>query len=414
MGIFSGITRLFKTEKRGVGDPTTSLGSPAPWLVNLLNLDSDSGVDVNQDTVLGITAMYRAVKLLGETIGSLKGCVYQRMPDGSIEKRLDHPLNMLMREPSPRYTGMSFFEAQVAYAIIRGNAYADIRRDADERPSELIIVQPGNVAPRLMSNGDLVYSYTYPEGRSFTRFSPDVFHVPNLILTQDNLKGLGVIDLFKNALGNVLAFEKYEGRLFKNGGFWRYYIKHPGDLSAKARENIATSLSERYGGWNQAGKGPVLDEGMELKELGLDPQKAMLIESKRFGVEDISRITGVPAHMLSSLERATFSNIEQQSREFVIHGVLPWTRRFESETDRKLFTEAEKRDGYFWRFDLDELLRGDTEARSKLYNVYAQNGIATRNEIRQMEGMNKVEYGDNLYVPLNFVELGENGSTEEE
>jgi HK97 family phage portal protein len=198
---------------------------------------------------------------------------------------------------------------------------------------------------------------------------------------------------------------KYAARTFKNGAHITGFLTTDQKLSEEAAIRMAKSWKERFSGVDNAGKTPVLEEGLKFQPLSMTPEDAMFIESARLGVEEVARIFGVPLHMLGNLERATFSNIEHQSREFVMYSLRPWVKRWEEEINRKLFTESEKRRGFYYRFNLDSLLRGDSEARSKLIDTYMKWGILNRDEVRKLEGFNNSDdgTGSTHYVPVNMV-----------
>lgn len=386
-------------------NPSTSLAKPAQWLTNLFTGPVSSGVSVTEDTSLGISAVWRAVRILGEGLASLSGDVIQEV-NGNRTKVANHPVAMLLREPSPMYTGFTWMEAMQAHAAMRGNGISVIRRRGDGTPLELRHVRPENIETSYdPDSGMLVYTYTDALGNTFSTDSGNIFHVPALVLDTDDVMGKSPLTVHRESLGLSIAMTRYSAKLFKNGAHIDGFLSTDQSLGKEAAERMSKSWKARYAGIDNAGSTPVLEEGLKYVPLSLTPQDAMFVDSYRLGNEDVARIFGVPLHMLASLERATFSNIEHQSREFVTYTLRPWVKRWEAEINRKLFTEYDKARGFYYRFNLDSLLRGDSESQAKLIDAYMKWGITTRDEIRALYGFNNSQdsTGSIHLVPANMV-----------
>lgn len=387
-------------------NPATSLSQPAKWLTNLFSGPVTSGVSVTEDTTLGISAVWRAVRILGEGIAGLSGDVYQELANGDNQKVSNHRISRLLREPSPIYTGFTWRESMQAHAALRGNGISFIRRDGANNPIELRHVKPEFVQTKYDPNtGMLVYTYTDKEGNTISTDSSNIFHIPALVIGTDGVMGKSPITVHRESLGLSIAMTRYSAKLFKNGAHIDGFLTTDQSLGSEAAQRMGQSWKARYSGLENAGSTPVLEEGLKYVPLSLTPQDAMFVESYRLGNEDVARIFGVPLHMLASLERATFSNIEHQSREFVTYTLRPWVKRWEAEINRKLFTELEKAQGYYYRFNLESLLRGDSESRAKLIDAYMKWGITNRDEIRRLEGFNDSVDGTGKthLVPANMV-----------
>ena len=385
-------------------NPSTDLSKPDQWLVDLLGGPTNSGVAVNEKTALSISAVWRAVMFLGENIASLSGDVYRNLENGDREKLSDHPVARIMREPSPLYTGFTFRQSVQADAALNGNGIAVIRRNGAGEFLELRHVRSRNIITRYRAPM-LVYTYVDHQGNTFSTDSSNIFHIPALVLDTESCLGKSPIKVHRENLGLSIAKTQYGAKIFKNGTHIDGYLSTTDTLSDGAAERMSKSWKARYGGIHNAGGTPVLEQGLKYNALSMNPGDAKFIETSQLTVQDIARIFGVPLHMLASLERATFSNIEHQSREFVTYTLRPWVKRWEDEINRKLFTEQEKAEGYYWRFNLESLLRGVPETRAKLYDVYMKWGITTRDEIRRLEGMNgsSDESGSVHLVPANMV-----------
>jgi len=387
-------------------NPATSLSKPATWLTNLFTGGmASSGVSVNSDSAMGIPAVWRACRILGETIASLQLEVIEEDESGNRRRLPDHPIAAILREPSNLQTGVTWRESMQVNASLLGNGVSIIQRDSrTERPVQLRYIPASQVEAKV-DGGLLFYIITNKDGKKITLFSQDVLHIPALALDEDGVMGKNPIQVLRESLGLSIATTQYGGKFFKNGAHIDGFLSTDNTLSPDAAARMAKSWRQRYSGIENAGSTPVLEQGLKYFPLSLSPQDALFVESSRLNVEDVSRMFGVPLHMLSSLERATFSNIEHQSIEFVTHTVRPWVKRWEAELNRKLFLESEKGRIYV-RFNLDSLLRGNSESRAKLYSTYMQWGILNRDEIRRMEGWNDIPDGSGKthFVPLNMVD----------
>lgn len=390
----------------------SSLAKPAEWLTALFSPISKSGVEVSDKTALSLTALYRAVSIIAESIASIPFEVIEDLGERGVRVAREHPLFYLIHdEPSPLYTSFMFRLALVANAVRKGNGYAYIARDNSGRPVQLVVIDPSAFS---------VKSFTTPTGELYYRIeglpdnfpfidrlrglvsSADMIHIPGLSL--NGVSGMDITELHRENFGFALASRDYGNYYYRNGAHTGGYLKHAATLSDEAYKRIQTSWNRAYQGIDKTGLTPILEEGTEFVQMGTDPDKAQMLPAQRFAIEDISRITGVPMHMLSSLERATFSNIEQQSYEFAVFCVRPWVERIEAEFSRKVFRQTEK--GRFRvRLNMNAFLRGDSESRADLYRALFQSGALSPNDILKSEGMNPIPDGDRRFVPMNMIPL---------
>lgn len=410
---------FIKIEQRAsVAVGSTPLSNPANWLTRLLKI-TGTGANVSEQNSLGVTALWRALKILGEGIASLEVEVFREDADGNKTKLPTHPVARLLREPSPLYTDFQFFELQTVLAAFRGNCFAIINRDGRGRARSLRYVHPSSVRVDVVGE-EILYQMTLPSQMTVERFGRDVLHVANMALKRDfeGVLGLDLLDVHRTALSNAIGVGKYSETFVNNGISVAGALTHETkSLSKEKREETSRQVKEKFSGPEASGSVMVLDEGWKFEPINLRPEDSMFLNSGKLSVEDISRMTGVPMHLLSSLDRATFSNIEQQSREYVTYTLLPWAQRWEAEMNRKLFTESERfsPDGSrtYCKFNLEPLMRGDTEAQSKFIQVLMQYAIASPNEIRKRYlDWNSVEGGDERLTPANIT--GNNRTTDEE
>ena len=377
---------------------------------------ADSGEKVDEKSAMQIATVYACVRLLAETVAGLPLHLY-RMKDGTNakERAVEHPLyKLLYRQPNPEMTSFSFRETMMTHLLLWGNSYAQIIRDGRNNIMALYPLLPENVEVDRDENGQIYYIYhAYTDEKPGERNKDiyfrydEVFHVPGLGF--NGLVGFSPIAMMKNSLGTTLAVEKYGSAFFKNGAQPSGVLEHPGVL--KNPEKIRENWSDVYGGPNNAHKVAVLEEGMQYKAISLPPEDSQFLSTRQFGVNEICRIFRVPPHMVQDLEHATFSNIEHQSIDFVVHTLTPWLVRFEQAIIKDLLLPDEQ-DEYFPKFNVDGLLRGDYQSRMQGYATGISNGFLSPNDIHRLENMDLIpaeKGGDDYYLNGGYVKLEDAG-----
>lgn len=365
---------------------------------------STSGKTVNENTAMQTTAVYACVRILSEAIASLPLHVYKYTDNGGKELVHSHPLYFLLHdEPNPEMTSFIFRETLMSHLLLWGNAYAQIIRDGAGRVLGLYPLLPNKIAVERNEKGEIyyVYSRSSDENPNFKGYgdvilkAEDVLHIPGLGF--DGLIGYSPIAMAKNAVGMTIACEEYGATFFANGANPGGVLEHPGVLKDPAK--VRESWNSVYRGSGNAHKIAVLEEGMKYQQIGIPPEEAQFLETRRFQLNEIARLYRIPPHMIGELERATFSNIENQSIEFVKYTLDPWVIRLEQSLSKALLLPGEK-GTYFIKFNLDGLLRGDYKSRMEGYSIGRVNGWLSANDIREMENMNPIsdEEGGNLYL----------------
>ena len=367
---------------------------------------SSSGKSVNEKSALQTTAVYACVRILAETIASLPLHTY-RYSTGGKEKAMNHPLYYLLHsEPNPEMTSFVFRETLMGHLLLWGNAYAQIIRDGRGRVLGLYPLLPSKMLVNRTDQGILYYQY---EKDDRTHFLPDteVLHIPGLGF--DGLVGYSPIAMAKNAIGMAIATEEYGAKFFANGASPGGVLEHPGVVKDPGK--IRESWNAVYQGSGNAHRVAVLEEGMKFQPIGIPPEQAQFLETRKYQLNEIARIFRIPPHMIGDLEKSSFSNIEQQSLEFVMYTLDPWVIRWEQAISRVLFSDSEKRQ-YFVKFNVDGLLRGDYQSRMNGYAVGRQNGWLSANDIRELENLNRIspELGGDLYlINGNMTKLADAG-----
>lgn len=363
-----------------------------------------SGKPVNERTAMQTTAVYACVRILAEAVASLPLHVYEYQDDGGKKLVHDHQLYYLLHdEPNPEMTSFVFRETLMSHLLIWGNAYAQIIRDGAGRVLGLYPLLPDKMDVQRDDKGNIyyVYSRNSDENPMFKEYgnirlkAEDVLHIPGLGF--DGLIGYSPIAMAKNAVGMTLACEEYGASFFANGANPGGVLEHPGVL--KDPSKVRESWNSVYRGVNNAHKIAVLEEGMKYQQIGIPPEEAQFLETRKFQINEIARLYRIPPHMVGDLDKSSFSNIEQQSLEFVKYTLDPWVIRWEQSLQRSLLLPGEK-GKYFIKLNVDGLLRGDYQSRMNGYAVGRQNGWFSANDIREMENMNPIpdEKGGNLYL----------------
>jgi HK97 family phage portal protein len=352
---------------------------------------SSSGELVNESTAMRVSAVYACVRVIAESVASLSVDVYAKDSDGSRDKVNSELANLLKVQPNDDMSAYSFLEAQTAAAVLTGNSYTQIVRAVNGKVKALRPLSVKNVQVRQEESTGRIY-FLYQN----VRFEQDeIIHIMGP--TKDGLLGMNPIELAREAMGLSLSAEKHGASYFDNAFSPGGTLSFPQPISADAKRRISEALKKNFSGAN-AGKVAIFDNGAKFDPVSLSNQDAQFLETRKFQVSEIARMFRVPPHMIGDLERATFSNVEQQGIDFVVYTLRPWLRRWEDELNRKLL----KGSGRFIEFNVSSLLRGDTASRFSAYAVGRQNGWLSANDIRALENMNPIEGGDIYLTPMNM------------
>lgn len=367
-------------------------------------------VELDGESALGVVAVYACVRVLAETLASLPLFLYRRLTPRGRERAVDMPLYWLLHDaPNPEMSRMSFWESIVGQAALRGTGYAEIARDADGRAVALWPLRSDKMEAGRTAEGTLYWLYTMPDGTKRPMSSRDVLNVPGFGST--GIVGYSPIELHASALGLALDAQSYAERFFSNDSRPGGVLQTKDKLSDAGFERLKKSWEEAHRGVGNAHRVAILEEGVEWVQVAMSSRDAQFLEQRRFSVEEVARLFRVPLHLIQELSHATFTNIEHQSIDFVVHTVRPWAERVEGAVERCLLTTAERRE-LFAEFLVDGLLRGDQQSRYAAYSVGHQNGWLSANDVRELENMNPIapEDGGDIYmVQLNMVAAGQLG-----
>lgn len=375
-----------------------------------------AGKTVTERSALQMTAVYSCVRILAEAVAGLPLHLYRYTDDGGKEKAIDHPLYRILHdEPNSEMSSFVFRETLMTHLLLWGNCYAQIIRNGKNEIVGLYPLTPNRVTVHRDENGQLYYLYTreaddVTNTKNMTvKLGPsEVLHIPGLGF--DGLVGYSPIAMAKNAIGLAIATEEYGAKFFANGAAPSGVLEHPGTIKEPGK--VREAWQSQFGGSANSNKIAVLEEGMKYTPISISPEQAQFLETRKFQINEIARIFRVPPHMVGDLEKSSFSNIEQQSLEFVKYTLDPWVVRWEQTLARTLFTVEEKKK-YFFRFNVEGLLRGDYVSRMNGYATARQNGWMSANDIRELENLDRIptdEGGDMYLVNGNILPLTNAGA----
>ncbi len=377
---------------------------------------SSAGKSVNERSAMQMTAVYSCVRILAEAVAGLPLHFYKYAENGSKVKAIDNPLyHLLHDEPNPEMSSFVFRETLMTHLLLWGNAYAQIIRNGKGEVIALYPLMPNKMQVDRDENGVIYYIYQRStdeaktmEGTTVYLRKEDILHIPGLGF--DGLVGYSPIAMAKNAIGLAIATEEYGAKFFANGAAPSGVLEHPGTIKDPSR--LRENWNSTFGGSSNSGKVAVLEEGMKYTPISISPEQAQFLETRKFQINEIARIFRVPPHMVGDLEKSSFSNIEQQSLEFVKYTLDPWVIRWEQSLARCLLKPEEKKQ-YFFKFNVEGLLRGDYQSRMSGYATARQNGWMSANDIRELENLDKLskEEGGDLYlINGNMLPLGNAGA----
>lgn len=366
---------------------------------------SGSSTMISNEVVLSIPPAWSAIRYISEGIASLGRGVFNRQSDGDVFPDHGSPVSYLIDgRPHPHYSMFDFLQTLVSNACM-GNGFARIHFDpTTARPTALELIPPDYVTLVYSPAGDLFYHVSgIFDNQTVNIYLPEteVIHIKGVTFT--GLLGKPVSVVHQSAFSLGINSAKYSETYFEKGASVGGLITFPNQLSQEQRNTLKSKLTEQHLGGRNAGSIMVLDAGADFKAMQAGPEGSKVIDFQNLSTVEVSQIFKVPLHLLSQLDRSTFSNMEQQNQDFVVHCLRPWARKIEEEFNAKLFTTSEIRTRRrFFAFDLDAMMMGDMQAQAAFFSSAIQNGWMTPNEIRAKKNMNKIQGGDTLFIQQNM------------
>lgn len=365
---------------------------------------------VSPESAMQLSAVFACVRVCSETLASCPLVIYKSLPDGGKERAPEHPLYKVLHDrPNIWQTAMEFWEMQQAHLELRGNSFALIVPGPRGAIDQLIPLHPDRVAVYRLPNGRLQYKVRQIFDASIKTYAmEEIFHVRGM--SSDGMIGMSTIAVQREVVGSGLAMQEYAARFFGNDSKPGGILEHPAKLSEQAYKRIKDTWQESQTGSNRH-KVAILEEGLKYNAISLSNKDSQFLEARQYSRSDIAGFFRVPLHKIGDLTKSAFSNIEQQSIEFVTDNQRPRAVRIEKRIQIDLLDPLELDDGneYFAQFDLDALQRGDIASRYGAYAVGRQWGWLSRNDVRRKENMNPVKNGDDYLTPLNMVDSAQPG-----
>lgn len=367
-----------------------------------------SGIRVDEDSALRYSAVWAAVSYISQTIAGLSWRVYRRQASGGkVEQPNEPAATLLHNAPNHEITPFTFRETMLAHTLTWGNGYAEIERNNAGTPLALWPITPDRVCVDRDLRGNIIYVVSQSGVADVALPASKVFHLRGLGF--DGLVGYSVIQMAAESIGLGLGTEQFGSSWFGGGSKPAGVFTHPKALGDKARARLKESFADA-----KSGRTLILEDGMSWQQIGIPPEDAQFLETRKFQVSEISRWYGVPPHKLGDLEKATFSNITEQQIEAVQDCILPWAIRLEQEANAKLLP-AGRHTTLYTKINLAGLLRGDMKTRYEAYKTGMLNGWLSPDEIRELEDMNPLPRGQGkvYLVPMNEIPLDQIGKEPE-
>jgi HK97 family phage portal protein len=359
---------------------------------------SSAGVRVDEDSARSYAAVWNAVTLISGDIAKVPLPLYRRLSDGGKEQWREHYLYELVHDrPNPEMSSFMFRRTLTGHALLWGNGYAEIERDNAGRPMALWPLMPYAVQP-FREGGRLLYRVTQPTGRDVVFDRGDVLHLSGF--SPDGTTGYNPIRKAMESIGLGIATQRHAAKFYENGASMGTVVTYPQGLATtpQTRDENRKALEKRHQGVDNSHRMLVLYEGATVDDLGVNPEQAQLLDTRRFNVEEVARVWNCPVHKLKELARSTFGNIEHQSIEYVTDTLQPWFRAWESELCIKLVTHLERKQQFFEHI-IEGLIRGDSAAQAQLITQQFHVGAITPNEIRAKFNYNPRPDGNDIQLP---------------
>lgn len=392
-------------------NPSTNLATAAKWLFDAFGAtETWAGNTVNEKTALTYAAAYACINVLAKDLAQLPCFVYKRTDDDLREPDREHDVWRVMHDrPNPWMTPFTFKQTIHAHVASWGNGYAEIEYDNAGRVRHLWPLLPDRMKI-VIRNGKKVFLYKAdPQKEPIALPAERVLHIMGL--SSDGIRGYSVIQVARNAIGMGLAAEEFTGRLFSNGATPRFALLHPKTLSPEAKQRLQVKFDASTTGLSNAHRTAVFEEGLQLEKIGLPAKDAEMIETSKFGIEQMARFFDIPMMRLHSTTAITSwgTGLEQWQRAYLVHTLGPWLVQWEEAINYSLFTE-EERQTHFAEFKREALLQADHAARGQFYTQMLQTGSISPNEIARRENLPPAgKEGDKRFIPGNLLPLEDAG-----
>ena len=363
------------------------------------DLQNNSGTFIDEENVYKLSGVSAAVSLIAGTISTLPMDAWVRR---NGQKNLMRPKPDWVNRPDISFVDRTpFISSIISSLMLDGNAFIRVFRDNEGLPINLTVLNPTKIKVKRNGVGRVLFEY---EEDQKTYTSDEILHIVESVMRPGQIRGVSRVEEMKDALGLGLALDAYAQRFFGQGTSGNYALVTDQALTEEQAKQLAKSVDSRHGGWRKAHKTLVLHSGLKIEDIGVDPEKTQLLDSRRMFVEDLCRIWNIPSHMMNLPGTNTYSSVEATQIEFVTHTLRPYVSIIEN-TLSTLLQVYPNGQGAFIEFNMNSLLRGDAQSRFTAYSQGIQAGILTANDARVAEGLSKIDGGDVLRVPLSNVNI---------
>jgi len=385
---------------RNLGLSDEKAWNPSLW--NMGGSQSLSGESVTESTALTYSAIWNAVNLYSGTISTLPLHLLRSNKQKTLHVEDKKLYRVLHDEFNPYMSAKTGREVSIAHGLLWGNSYAEKVFNGFGEIVELWPISPDRVRP-YRENAKMLYEIDVDSEKVILP-REKVLHIPGLGF--DGMVGYSVVAMARKSFGLGMALETFGALYFGQGTHVGRILSHPNKLDDKARANIRESFSGTSEGLAKAHKLMILEEGMKLEKIGIPPEDSQFLESRTFQISEIARWFNLPVHKLKEMTKSSFNNIAQEQISFVTDSIMPVLIGLEQAYNMQLLTKDERyKQKLFTRHNVDGLLRGDPAARAEYYRTMFGIGAMSINDIRNKEGWDPVENGDERFIPLNMLPL---------
>lgn len=369
------------------------------------NILTDQTEVITEENAMKTATVYSCVKIIANHVAMLPCQLYFKDKNGNRKRDAKHRVaDLIENRPNPYMTPFEFKQTMETHRQLYGNAYAEIEFGKNGYPKGLWILNPKQTKVVTDKKKKVWIVTTLPNGEQRKLKYEKCVHLKNI--STSGLVGISPIEVAKNMVLVQNSSQTYLKSFYSNGNLVRGILKVPTQLNKEAKTKVREEWEMFSTGLTNAHRIAVLDAGLEYQQLGLSQADAQFIETQKFSINEIAKIFSVPPHMIGELDRATFSNIEHQAIEFLRDTLTPLLISWEQTLTNQLLSETDiEKNGYYFKFNLNSILRGDSSARANYYEKMIQLGVYSINEVRELEEKNPIKYGDKHFMSLNYVSL---------
>lgn len=385
----------------------STLASPSDELREFFTgSNTASGANVTPDTAMHHAVVYSCVRLLSSCVAALPFNLYERGEGSDANVARAHPLNeRLHMLPNSEMTSIDQRTMQMASLLLQGNAYHEYARDGRGRVAEIVPLLPQHMLVDRTKNGKLHFEYHNGDVRTIR--ADRMWRIAGM--STNGIVGLSPITYARETIGLGMSAEQYGASLFQKGGQPPGFISFDADIKKEVRKDAQEAWNENHRTRDNWHKVVFLSGGAKWQSVSMNASDTQFLETRKFQRSEICGFFGVPPHMVGDLDKATFSNIEHQSLQFVMYSLLPWLTRIEQSIYRDLLTPQERQQ-YYAKHKVEGLLRGDAKSRAEFYRALFNMGALTPNQIRALEEMNAMAGGEHRYMQTAMGRIDENGN----